>query len=489
MKRILGLVMATALVLGTVCSASATEFKVKGQWTFAFGWGENVGPAFADSDNQRQNDPFLARMRIRPQIDIIASENLSGTLMFEIGDITFGRGGANGRSSGGALDSDGVNIETKRAYLDWMVPGTALSVRMGVQGLALPSGTGLNSPVFATDAAGVVASYKFNDTVSLTALWVRAFDAQDNDGNDNSLDDETDIFGLILPISLDGVKITPWATYAMIGNSSGFWGYRLAASPANMAPARDPYGNTNWGGDTEGWHAGVALTAELIDNLTFGFDAIYGDVHGNGTEMFWGTNDGNPGSRGWFVDANLNYKLDWGTPGLFGWWSSGDNANDLRDGKFGRMPTVANDTGFAPTDFGFESRDGLITHRKVLSSSGVGMWGVGAQIKDLSFVENLSHIIRVAYYRGTNESGIVKQQAGNRYDPRFFSEGQYMTTEDWAVEVNFNHKYQIYENLAAFLELGYIHMDLDEDVWNNSYRGYGDTEDAWKAQVAFMYNF
>lgn len=480
MKRIATLVMAAAFVLGTVCSASAVDFKVKGVWDFAFGWGDNLQFRDHDRDKKRNNDPFRALMRVRPQIDIIASESLSGTLMFEIGDINFGRGGTSGQGAGGALDTDGVNIETKRAYLDWIVPSTDLSIRMGLQGLALPSGTGMNNPVFNDDAAGVVASYKFNSTVSLTALWVRAFDMYENDSKatkeiwGDNLHDETDVFGMILPVSLDGVKITPWATYAQIGGTSGFWDYRL-----NDQKAPRP-GEHTFAGDTEGWHTGVALQVSLLDPLTFGFDAIYGDVHGNA-----GSYGENPGARGWFLDANMNYKLDWGTPGLFGWWASGDSANDIHDGKFGRMPIISADTGFAPTDFGFDTKNGVITSRKIISASGVGTWGVGAQIKDLSFIENLTHTIRVAYYRGTNDNKILKDATSNL---GFMKETVYLTDKDDAIEVNFNHKYQIYENLAAFLELGYIHLNLD-DAWKKSYRSYSDTEDAWKAQIAFQYRF
>ena len=71
-----------------------------------------------------------------------------------------------------------------------------------------------------------------------------------------------------------------------------------------------------------------------------------------------------------------------------------------------------------------------------------------------------------------------------------------------AWEVNFDHEYKIYENLTARLELGYIHLKLDEDVWNsdaNSDMGFfhidrtnpnGDSSnDAWKVQVAMQYAF
>ncbi len=43
--------------------------------------------------------------------------------------------------------------------------------------------------------------------------------------------------------------------------------------------------------------------------------------------------------------------------------------------------------------------------------------------------------------------------------------GVFLTDEDSAWEVNFDHTYQIYENLTFILEMGYIRLDLDEDTW------------------------
>ena len=42
-----------------------------------------------------------------------------------------------------------------------------------------------------------------------------------------------------------------------------------------------------------------------------------------------------------------------------------------------------------------------------------------------------------------------------------------MTTADKAWEVNVDSEYKIYKNLSLFLELGYIRMDLDSNVWKD----------------------
>lgn len=114
-------------------------------------------------------DEFEAWNRLMFKLDAVVNENLSGTLMFEIGDQMWGQS-----STGGALGADGAVVELKNAYIDWMVPNTDLKLRMGLQLVALPSFTFENN-VFIDDVAGVTASYAFNENVSLTGFWMRPY--------------------------------------------------------------------------------------------------------------------------------------------------------------------------------------------------------------------------------------------------------------------------------------------------------------------------
>ena len=471
------------MLLGSVAAVQAVEIKARGTFDFAFRWGDNL----TFQDGPEGGDAFNVKERIRTQINIIASENLQGVLFFEIagGDsIVWGRANGNmGRNSGGALDSDGVNIATRRAYLDWMVPNTDLAIRMGLQGLALPSATGFGSPIFNTDVAAVTATYAFNDMVSLTGFWARPFDQYDNDssagfGNTN-LADETDAFGLILPVTGENWNVTPWGMFATVGNASGFYEHLVGGD----------YDNTiNSGSSNPAWWAGVAASLTVIDNLTFAVDVMYGDLEeGNlspitDTFDFPWTGSTDIGTRGWFVDASLDYKLDWATAGIFGWWSSGDDADAYEDGQYGRIPTVGlYQNGFAPMSF---SMPGSVANGRdtFVSESMIGTWGVGVKLADMSFIENLEHTVRVGYFRGTNDHELIENGGAA---PRLSYEGVYMTDKDSAIEVDFNHKYQIYENLAAYLELGYIRLDMDEDVWGDNYLD----KDCWIAQVIFQYRF
>lgn len=487
MKRIAVLVLGAAMAFGSVSTASAVDVKVSGEWDFAFGWAKNTSFYDNDSRNGSGEDSFLARHRVRTQVNFIASENLQGVLMFEIGDINWGRdeGGAkNGPGSGGDLDADGVNVETKLAYLDWMVPQTEVSIRMGIQYVGLPSGTDFGNPVLNSDVAGITINAPINDMFGVTALWVRPFDASDADGNRN-VHDEMDLFALMLPITGEGWNVTPWGAYARIGNGSGFYKYVLD----NGATADDFNISTN-NDNTMAWWAGLAASVEVFDPLTFGFDVMYG--HMNRANLYNTYFDNTLGADvserlaletgGWLIDARIDYALEWGTPGLFGWWSSGDDYDDVKDGEYGRMPAIGFDNGFAPTGFGAPGAYGIGTDT-VVSATMLGTWGIGAQIADVSFIENLSHTLRVTYYRGTNDDEVV---AHDRV-VALSGEAIYMTTEDWALEVNFDHTYQIYENLALIAELSWIKLDLDDSTWKSN--ELHDTDDAWKAQLSFQYSF
>ena len=230
MKKLATLLLAAGLVFGMSTGASAIDFKAKGLWIMAFDYGQNGGftggngqTGYARNGIGKGEDEFEARQRVRLQLDAVASEALSGTVFFEINN-TWGQ-----NTSGGALGADKTDrIALKNAYLDWVVPETDLKVRMGIQGMALPGFT-TGSNVFNDDVAGIMLSYKFNDNAALTALWARPFNdnfvgvstTPENGGyygtNRSNYMDNVDTFALILPLTFDGVKVTPWGMYTAIG--------------------------------------------------------------------------------------------------------------------------------------------------------------------------------------------------------------------------------------------------------------------------------
>ena len=507
MKKILTLMLAAGMLLGAASGAKAIDFKASGEWLVGFGLGD--GSLIKDVDNKKRHheDTFNAGQRVRLQLDAVASESLSGTVFFEIGDQMWGNA-----ESGGALGADGKEVKVKNAYIDWMVPNTDLKLRMGLQAVAMPNVAG-GSAIMDGDAAAVVASYQFNDNVGLTALWMRPLNDNyagrvygDREDYQKNYLDNMDLFALMLPLKFDGVELTPWAMYGMQGKNTRFNegevetadgalnvtlpGYLpgMNFGPGGLGKTSKAYGSMFWAG------LPVAITA--FDPLNIEFDINYGyveamgryDVLKRGTDLV----RGNSKREGWLVKALVEYKMDWGTPGIFGWYASGDDGN-VKNGSE-RLPSIAGAGNF--TSFmgdgnlawgtGYNFYDNNLTY--------AGTWGVGLQIADVSFVEDLKHTFRVAYWGGTNSPSMVKYMgSGVAWDDTTAAQdGPYLTTNDGLLEFNLVNSWQIYENLEANLELGYIVNMMDKDTWDKSYiseQRNWSKQDAWKAQLIFAYTF
>ncbi|MBG0776058.1 MAG: outer membrane homotrimeric porin [Desulfovibrionaceae bacterium] len=437
MKKFLTLAIVAAFVLSMAATASAVELKAKGELHFSFNWSDNLD--FNDADNNagegdgQSEDDFFAEQRTRLYLDAIASENLKATFGFEI-DSRWGEDNAKTASPGGGeLGADAVNIETKRAMLAWTVPNTGLAVTMGIQGLALPGAVG-GSPILNDDVAGITASYKFNDMVAATAFWARLYDnnigANDADGAE-SADDEFDAWGLLLPVTLDGVSFTPYYVGAQAGVDTTLGNARnFGASAADGDP-------------TEVWWLGTDLKVTLFDPFVFLADFQMGsatcDVEANE-------------AKGWRMDAALQYKMDFMTPMiLFNYGSGADD--DATDGTEA-MPWINTSSNWGVTNTGTDgsaSGTGTTLDQALgnAGNSGTGVMAIGAALLDIKFIDNLSNTIKVVYYKGTTDKDLA---------------GAAFTEEDNAWEINLDTKYQIMDNLSTLIEFAWITVDADKDV-------------------------
>ena len=567
MKKLATLLLAAGMVLGSFAGAQAIDWKAKGEWIFEFSYSDGI--RFARDDRNKNVNPttiknntagrakrygstngadnFEAIQRVRLQLDAVASENLSGTLHIEVGDQRWGTEGVGRNGNGAALGADGVVIEVKGAYLDWIVPNTDLKIRMGIQPLGLPSYT-FESAVFNDDVAGISASYKFNDNVSLVAFWARPFNdnyttSTNNPYTGNSYGspgymDNVDVFGLVLPLAFDGFKITPWGVLGFIGPNFYKYGTAGQGDQLNnvlngMLPAYSGTGNRYWfdksgnpqtplgtrmpGDYATAWWAGLTGEITALDPFRFAWDANYGSTN-------WGDKAGYLNRSGWFVNILAEYKLDWGVPGLLAWWGSGDDSNPKNGSE--RMPvfSIDNNGNNGMSSFGFGQKYSFgINKNAPLGSDYAGTWGIGVRIRDMSFIEDLSHTFRVNFFGGTNDPTMAKYLTGKKslnkmpWDNRaaglgMYTDfnggtgswpGPYLTTQDYGLEINLDTAYKIYENLEVALELGYIHLWLDQSksVWGAGYaatpygtmptgtvRGINYT-DAIKASLVFRYAF
>jgi len=484
MKRLLILTLLAVFALGAGVANAATTLKTSGELAFGFQWLDNPDFFKMDDDNTSEDD-FQAYQRARVYFDWSASESLRAVIGLEIGQSNWGVSGG-----GADLDADDMVVEVKHAYLDFKWPNTALSFRMGVQPIALP-GAVAGSPILDGDAAGVLASYPINDMISAAFGWFRLQDsdaAADTGGRRNDgVNDEIDLLALLLPMKGEGWTLTPWAAYAIVGKNS--------TNDANgvVALAYNGMVNSNNGtlsDNLDVWWVGRAFTLDMFAPFSVKGDLIYGWSDGaNGT----GT-DGGVGERsGWFFDLAVDYKMDMVTPGLFFMYSTGED-DDLSDSE--RIPTMYG--CYYLTSLGMANAASVLdgVADGVLTNDGtMGIWVIGGQLANFSFVDKLSHTLRIAYGQGTTDEEYVKKGYANQNaNYTNYNTGLYVMTEkDSFWEVNFDSTYSIYENLTAYVELGYLHLDLD-DVWKSHSHGLGvqDTsqiEDVWKLAFCLKYAF
>lgn len=453
--------------------AEAVDFKASGMWQFRI--------VRSDRNLKKDNadDKFRSANRLRTQIHAIASEALEGVVYFTIGHQNWGKA-----SEGAALGTDSTQVKVNKAYIDWAIPRTPTRVRMGLQRFTQPTFTDINSPIIDIDVAGITVATRWNDAVTSTVFWLRP--ANDNaaeaENNPSRLyRDNMDIFGVSLPMKFDTAKVTPWGMYGMVGRDSfkfkpsGTSTVGLTIANANLLPlmvtpamvgrASKAYGDL--------WFAGITADITTFDAMRISFDGAYGSLDVGSTRMNGRAYDVR--RSGWYSGIRVDYHLDGWTPGIIAYYASGDDGNPYNGSE--RMPALMPDVYM--TSYGFDGT----WYSGAAQTMGYGLsgtWAVMGRIKDVSFMDDLKHTLRVVYYRGTNDPAMVEKKTVTNLQATQLSMN-YLTKNDSAVEVNLDTTYKMYENLLLGFEVGYIRLDLDKGLWDKV--GYRANENNWK--VAF----
>ena len=471
MKRIVTLLLAAGLVLGAAAGSQAADIKAKGNWTFTWQLGDN-------NLFEKNGDKFTAKQRLRTQIDVIASESLKGVLFLEMGDQNWGSS-----KDGASLGTDGKIVKVRYSYVDWVIPQTDAKVRMGLQNFSLP-GFISNNPILgggSADGAGITISGQFTENVGASLFWLRA----ENDNTDgyrgNPSSNAMDFVGLTVPMTFDGVKVTPWAMYGALGRDS-FTNTDDDGNNSGVVNGLLPTGvDGSWlkGSDLDrhgnAWWVGVASELTYFDPFRFALDAAYGSADMGSIGGF------DVERSGWFASILGEYKMDYFTPGILFWYASGDDSNWANGSE--RMPVV--EGSWTASSYGFDDNFGRDAC-DMIGLTNDGKMGVYLQAKDISFMEDLTHIFRVGFIKGTNNTEMARQ--GITSPTGKSGRELYLTTADKAWEVNFDTQYKIYKDLTLAVEVGYINLDLDENVWGkgvvDSYR-----ENNVRGAVTLQYTF
>ncbi len=462
MKKLTTLVLAAGLVVSSFAgSASAAEFKPFAQFAEEFTYGD-AGAAVTGIDKKTgfhadglgADENFNAATRIRFGFDYVASEDLSATILFQYGTHSWGdHNSADYKLMGTKYvrtvkfdDDPDADLRMRLAYIDWTIPGTEAKVRMGRQAVVTPS-YAFGSAMLDSRADAVSVMGNVNENITLGATWMRL--ASDKGGYQNV--DDADAIMLNAEFAFDGFKVAPWGMYAVKQ-------YNAKRLNDNFGPL-DHHANA--------YVLGLSAELSMFDPFVFAVDTLYSN-----TDYSARTYPDSDNYDGFYVGGSAAYKLSNGTLALKGWYATGEEDKN-------------NDRGFVYLDGGFSATtmlfgDNIIGkdgYNTLHDDTPFGTWGVVAEYAGFSFMDKLTHTARVAYVTGTNEL----TEAESRVRTLDFG---YLTEDDNLIEVDFNSTYEIYKNLSATLELGYIFVDM-----GNLAQGVEEHDDVFRSALTFVYNF
>ncbi|SNR78625.1 hypothetical protein SAMN04488503_1270 [Humidesulfovibrio mexicanus] len=475
----LSLALVAGLVMGAT-TANAASIKATGAW--------QVDAAFTgdnDFNRQTKDNSFSIGQRMRTAFQFIANENLKGVLETQIGTNSWGNGLyqiSAGRTPNatatGSLSAGNGNLILRKGYLDFNWPDTKVKFLVGYQSLTLPAAFGGGSAILDDHVAGAAAIVPVTDNISLVGGFARPLDSNNfgATANINYAGTSTDAAFLYANLDFTGFKVQPFFAYAYAGANTVNTG--VGANQLSGMKTLDTA--TAYG--TRAYWGGAAFTMTALDPFKVVADFNYGRA----TNDSAATNGGS-GRSGWLADLAVDYTgLSFMTPSVFFAYSSGEG----KDGqKSERMPSMSGEN-WAYGTFWMQGGDTLANSYTAPGGAGtdntsnLGFWAAGLSLKDIKFIDKLSHTFHLIYFKGTNDKDVVGKIGTTGY-------GNMLTTKDSLVEIDLNSKYQIYEELSLGLELGYINADFDKDVWGPVMGGDRDklSKDAYKATFMLNYSF
>ncbi len=303
MKKLLTVTVAALLIVGLAATTYAMEFKTSGFIRVRTAWYVNAGdPGFPAStfvagvptpSDALDDSNAWTDARARLYLDWIASEDLMGSMRFEIDSTRFGEGSGD-RNKAGYWGADRSAFEVKQFYIDFKVPGIAEfapnRLRAGVQALSLRShiwtyidGAGVRWQV----DTGPVRHY-FN--------WFKPWE-----GTDHQYDD-SDLYVYRGILSLPDFPVRPGAFFAYLNSND------------------DPFGAGGTVADGEYYWIGVNVDGKVgpvnlqTDFIYFGGTAEATSLAKN-LGLIAGTVVDDADFGGWAFWADVNADLGVG-PGL-----------------------------------------------------------------------------------------------------------------------------------------------------------------------------
>jgi hypothetical protein len=358
MKKYL-VIFTIALVVAAIAvpAFAAVEFQYGGQFRVRFEGEDNVfdgtnqGGFYGTKYNSDDNRRFIDQ-RLRLYFSFIASPNLKVVVKWEMGDAVWGMNSTSGSSvgntganAGANVGADAVSIEVKNAYVEFKIPATPTTARIGVQSIDL-----MDSWMIDDDFAAAVFTTKLDCwTVTLGYIggqygWERKF-ATTELPLTNSNFNLDEVLGVVeyaqgpFKASLNmvfqdahntDISLTPESTDTPIRGYTGFGG---VGTPTSEWPFTDGLAPRN----NYLFDLGVNLTYKMdwlmayvnfIKN--FGSADLFNNINGELPSLPGkGVQVSSLQYTGWMVDAGVTYYCGPWTANVGGFFTSGPSISNI----------------------------------------------------------------------------------------------------------------------------------------------------------------
>jgi len=330
MKK-LGFVIGLMLIIGFAAEAVAVEFEFHGDMNNRF-------LVYTNRDDWLQNEQqgqigdktvnaTYGELKYRYWFEASDDDgDVKGVYAIEIGGVRWGREGS-GKGQGGSYSGDGVNVETRWAYLDFQTPGVEkkLRWRMGLQPWTI------NSFLWEETATGLNLYGTPTDLIDFQAAWIRSVDKLATDEAERNLENVDNILGRVNFNINPGLKVGVFGLYT--------WGDNDPASAADFAAVNPRnYEYKAWATDAKSRWYNIGVDGSWAPGkLFFNWDFIYqggklDNINFTDTEFSGLSSSGDFDISAWLGHADIGYKF--GKPKLTYtfWYATGDD--DAGDNDF-----------------------------------------------------------------------------------------------------------------------------------------------------------
>jgi hypothetical protein len=430
-------------------------------------------------NGSQTEDAFTIWQRLRLRADYTQSESLGFCLWLQVDNTPWGNATL-------TLDNPAVSIQVFQAYLQFTLPGSDVAITAGKQTVTLPQSEGFSgSAVLDTEFATLAAKIPLGERADLILGYGRPI------GYVNALEnvaasprDVLDLAFATLPVRSGALSATPWAALGLFMNNGAFRPYAGVDGPPDLGYIRQELLSLGYFTGRPGFRQATAPYLWGGTALKYGvgdFTAYADVIAGSG-----GINDAPKNlRRGIFADASLEYAgWTWAVPRVFGWWSSGEDA-DIRNGTE-RLPAVVRT--WNPGISYLFSTGQTFDNTTSINASPIGAWGAGATLDKITVVPALSSRLTAVYMRGTNDPAPLRRSVATDGPGYMVAMGKNLTVNEWLAGVSFDHSYDLGQGLKLVVETGWAHAGgLQKSVWGA--RFVDAAKDSWKFVGGFLYTF